>query len=72
MKKKKLDLYKLFTLVVQKGGAALVTDRRLWAAIVSELGVQDINRSSSRLRDQWVFLLYPAMSAGIYIRLLVY
>ena len=52
MKKKKLDLYKLFTLVVQKGGAALVTDRRLWAAIVSELGVQDINRSSSRLRDQ--------------------
>ena len=50
--KKKLDLYKLFTVVVQKGGAALVTDRRLWAAIVSELGVQDINRSSSRLRDQ--------------------
>ena len=36
--KKKLDLYKLFTLVVQKGGATQVTKCRLWTAIVSDLG----------------------------------
>ena len=54
MKKKKLDLYKVFTLVVQKGGATKVTTRRLWLTTVSELGfpTKGGNRLSTTLRYQ--------------------
>ena len=54
MRKEKVDLYKLFTLVVQKGGAAQVTDRRLWAAVVSDLGFPIVLRTDlgAVLRDQ--------------------
>ena len=49
-----LDLYKVFTLVVQKGGAALVTNRRLWKATASDLGFPIEVRSDLGvvLRDQ--------------------
>ena len=52
--KKKLDLYKLFTLVVQKGGATQVTNRRLWKATASDLGFPIKGRADLGvvLRDQ--------------------
>ena len=54
MCKQRLDLYKVFKLVVQKGGAAIVTNHMLWPDIVSDLGFPIENRSylGGKLRDQ--------------------
>ena len=54
MCKEKVDLYKVFQLVVQKGGAVIVTKCRLWTAIVSDLGFPVERRTDlcAVLRDQ--------------------
>lgn len=60
MAKQKLDLYKLFTLVCQKGGVLDVIQKRLWHDVVKELKIPTTATCAAyTLRNQYIKILYP-------------
>ncbi|EDO45584.1 predicted protein, partial [Nematostella vectensis] len=60
MAKQTLDLYKLFRLVVDKGGLVEVINKKIWREIIKGLNLPaSVTSAAFTLRTQYMKYLYP-------------